>query len=181
MMQPGFIFSLMVLAITTAGARGAGPERMPLAGRAAVKARSPDLLASFEAARETNLTAEALVRFAPAWEQAGRELVAKLPKLAMVRRRSHGLRGTNGTMFAQRTDRGSSILVWDPARPAGGMELAGKDHNPPVRIFPDRSDPVYQALWQALEKGKAALLARPRMDMPGAVAIPQERNFGKVY
>ncbi len=117
MMQPGFIFSLMVLAITTAGARGAGPERMPLAGRAAMKARSPDLLASFEAARETNLTAEALVRFAPAWEQAGRELVAKLPKLAMVRRRSHGLRGTNGTMFAQRTDRGSSILVWDPARP----------------------------------------------------------------
>lgn len=75
----------------------------------------------------------------------------------------------------------SRLLNAHLARPAGGMELAGKDHNPPVRIFPDRSDPVYHALWQALEKGKAALLVRPRMDMPGAVPIPQERNFGKVY
>jgi hypothetical protein len=116
MMQPGFIFSLIVLAVATVGARGAGPERSPLAVRAAMKAQSPDLLASFEAARETDLTVEALARLEPAWEQAGREQVAKLPKLAMVRRRSHGLRGTNGTMFAQRTDRGSAILVWDPAR-----------------------------------------------------------------
>ena len=75
----------------------------------------------------------------------------------------------------------SRLLNAHLTRPAGGLELAGKEHAPPARIFPDRNDPVYQALWQALEKGKAALLARPRMDMPGAVPIPQERNFGKVY
>jgi len=31
------------------------------------------------------------------------------------------------------------------------------------------------------ENGGAALRARPRMDMPGAVAIPQVRDFGRVF
>jgi hypothetical protein len=75
----------------------------------------------------------------------------------------------------------SRLLNAHLARQAGGLELAGKKNDQTARIFPDRKDPVYQALWQAIEKGKAALLARPRMDMPGAVAIPQERNFGKVF
>ena len=55
--------------------------------------------------------------FATVWEQAGRAEVATLPPLAFVRRRAYGLRGTNATMFAHRTDRGSDVLVWDPQRP----------------------------------------------------------------
>ena len=48
-------------------------------------------------------------------------------------------------------------------------------------IFRDRDDPRYQALLAAIEQGKAALLAKPRMDMAGAVPIPQQRDFGRTY
>lgn len=37
------------------------------------------------------------------------------------------------------------------------------------------------ALREAIEQGRQALLARPRMDMPGAVAMPQQRDFGRTF
>ncbi len=112
-----WFFSLAILAAAVRGGQPAPAVPMTAADRSALQAQDPDLLASFEAARERDQTAEARARFKPGWQQAGREQLAKLPKLAFVKRRSHGLRGTNGTMFSQRTDRGSAILVWDPARP----------------------------------------------------------------
>jgi len=46
------------------------------------------------------------------------ELRARLPNVAFVRRPGgYGLRGTNATMFARRTGKGSSIEVFDPQHP----------------------------------------------------------------
>jgi len=47
--------------------------------------------------------------------------------------------------------------------------------------FKSTKDSDYQAILEVLKEAKAALLAYPRIDMPGAKAIPQQRNFGKVY
>jgi hypothetical protein len=40
--------------------------------------------------------------------------IKKTGKVAFVRRRSYGMRGTNATMFSRRTDRGSAICIYDP-------------------------------------------------------------------
>ncbi|MEI8235374.1 MAG: hypothetical protein WCH57_11920 [Verrucomicrobiota bacterium] len=48
-------------------------------------------------------------------------------------------------------------------------------------LFKTQADPNYQTILHAIEEGKRLLDATPRMDMPGAVPIPQERNFGKVF
>jgi hypothetical protein len=138
-------------------ARGGGTGEIA-AAHAAVKARYPDLLASWEGLSGLSLTnpaagtappgrtavrqllaamdaaeAEPFARrlaaipagdeaasvrlFADAYDRLGARSTEQLPRLAFIRRRSHGLRGTNGTMFSQRTDKGSAILVYDPARP----------------------------------------------------------------
>jgi len=39
----------------------------------------------------------------------------------------------------------------------------------------------YRAILEALQAGKRALDAKPRMDMPGAGAIPRQRDFGRTY
>ena len=64
---------------------------------------------------------------------------------------------------------------------AGGLGLteAGRNQNPP--LFEDRRDPVYLAMLKAIREGKRALDAKPRMDMPGAIAIAKQRKFGKLY
>jgi hypothetical protein len=48
-------------------------------------------------------------------------------------------------------------------------------------VFPSRADPDYQRLLKAIQQGAEALRTRPRMDMPGAKAIPQTRDFGRVF
>ena len=48
-------------------------------------------------------------------------------------------------------------------------------------LFADKSDPAYRAVLAAIEEGRAELLARPRMDMPGAVPVPQVRDFGRTF
>jgi hypothetical protein len=75
----------------------------------------------------------------------------------------------------------SRVLNAHLAREAGGLGFTTPDNGHPSPVFRDTNDPVYQALLQALEKGKAALQTRPRMDMPGGQVIPQERDFGKVF
>jgi len=56
-----------------------------------------------------------LTCFSPAAELptavAGKPLARDCPRIAFIRRKSCGLRGTNGTMFSQRTDVGSAILT----------------------------------------------------------------------
>ena len=42
-------------------------------------------------------------------------------------------------------------------------------------------DPLYREMLKALTEAKTALEKRPRMDMPGGVAVPQDRKFGKVF
>ena len=44
-----------------------------------------------------------------------------------------------------------------------------------------KTDPNYVAMLAAIEAGRKALLAKPRVDMPGAKPIAQQRDFGKTY
>ncbi|MBL7219772.1 MAG: DUF1080 domain-containing protein [Phycisphaerae bacterium] len=47
--------------------------------------------------------------------------------------------------------------------------------------FKSTRDPDYQAILEVLKEANTTLLAHPRIDMPGAKAIPQKRDFGRVY
>ena len=69
----------------------------------------------------------------------------------------------------------SPLLLKHLARSAGGR--APDDR----AMFADKSDPAYRAVLAAIEEGRAELLARPRMDMPGAVPVPQVRDFGRTF
>jgi hypothetical protein len=61
------------------------------------------------------------------------------------------------------------------AKSAGGI---AEDN---TAAFNAEDDPNYLALLTAIKAGKADLEGCPRIDMPGAVPIPQDRNFGKVF
>ncbi|MBM4030670.1 MAG: DUF1080 domain-containing protein [Planctomycetes bacterium] len=69
----------------------------------------------------------------------------------------------------------SRVLTRNLAKTAGGLAPDA------AAIFTSKDDPSYQAILKAIEAGKAALLAKPRMDMPGAVPIPQQRDFGRTF
>jgi mono/diheme cytochrome c family protein len=98
----------------------------------------------------------------------------------VARRARHGLYPHNRWLNLTRPEF-SRALNAHLSREAGGLGLTAPDEGRQPPLFRDTNDPVYQALLHAIEKGKDALDARPRMDMPGGVAIPQERNFGKVF
>ncbi len=69
----------------------------------------------------------------------------------------------------------SRILLDNLAPSAGGRaDDAGAE-------FASPEDPHYQAMLEAIEQGRDALLARPRMDMPDAIAVPQDRDFGRTF
>ena len=67
----------------------------------------------------------------------------------------------------------SHILTMNLARSAGGNADDKK------AIFKSKTEPLFVDILNALKEGKAALEATPRMDMPGAKPLPQERNFGR--
>jgi hypothetical protein len=69
----------------------------------------------------------------------------------------------------------SRVLTRHLAKSAGGLADDAQ------AAFKTKADPRYQKMLQALEQGKAALLAKPRMDMPGATPIPQPRDFGRTF
>lgn len=69
----------------------------------------------------------------------------------------------------------SRVLTRNLATSAGGLADDAK------AIFKYKDDARYQAILKAIEGGKAALLAKPRMDMPGAVPVPQQRDFGRTF
>jgi len=75
----------------------------------------------------------------------------------------------------------SRVLNAHLSKKAGGMEVttAKKGKTPPV--FQDTNDPIYRAMLATIQAGKRVLDARPRMDMAGGVAVPQQRDFGKLY
>jgi hypothetical protein len=96
---------------------------------------------------------------------------SQLAPIAFLDRAPHGHHHTNATMFALGVIPGSAICVWNPKRP----------EVPARRIFQTKDGYIYQAMLRAIHKGKAALDARPRMNMPGGKAIPQKRDFGKTF
>ncbi|HUT26083.1 MAG TPA: hypothetical protein VM492_17250, partial [Sumerlaeia bacterium] len=64
---------------------------------------------------------------------------------------------------------------------AGGIGLRGEKDGKKSPVFEDMNDAIYKTLLRAARAGKQALDAKPRMDMPGGVAVAQQRNFGKLY
>ena len=69
----------------------------------------------------------------------------------------------------------SRVLLEHLAKSAGGRADDAE------AAFKTKDDPRYQAILSAIGQGKAALLAKPRVDMPGAVPIAQQRDFGRTY
>jgi hypothetical protein len=69
----------------------------------------------------------------------------------------------------------NSFLLAPLAKQAGGTERCGR------AVFADRNDPDYLAVLRTFDAPLAQLRARPRMDMPGAVAAAVDRScLGKV-
>ncbi len=60
-------------------------------------------------------------------------------------------------------------------------QSAGGTANDWWAAFSSKQDSDYQALLNAIQEGADLLEAMPRMDMEGGVAIPQERDFDKVW
>ncbi len=69
----------------------------------------------------------------------------------------------------------SGVLVKHLAQSAGGRAT---EENAP---FKTTDNPHYQQLLTAIHQGQQALLAKPRVDMPDAVTIPQQRDFGRTF
>jgi hypothetical protein len=67
----------------------------------------------------------------------------------------------------------SRVLVDHLPKSAGGRGMA------PAFFGPD--DPDYRALLAAIRQGHEALIANPRMDMPGARPLPYPTDFGKLH
>ncbi|HEY3325256.1 MAG TPA: hypothetical protein VGP72_32690 [Planctomycetota bacterium] len=102
-----------------------------------------------------------------------------------------GCQGCHGEMTAASGRAGTRVNLTRPefsrmlnahlSKAAGGMELSGQKQDRTAPVWKDSSDPTYKTMLECIQEGKAALDARPRMDMPGGKAVPQERNFGKVF
>jgi len=69
----------------------------------------------------------------------------------------------------------SRLLIANLAKTAGGSAPDG------TAVFKSQKDEDFRAMLAAIEEGKRLLYEKPRMDMPGAIPIPQERNFGRVF
>jgi hypothetical protein len=69
----------------------------------------------------------------------------------------------------------SRLLLDNLARSAGGR---ADDRR---AAFPSTAAAHYREALRAIEAGKAALWARPRIDMPGAQPVAQDRDFGRTF
>ena len=69
----------------------------------------------------------------------------------------------------------SRILIRNLAKSAGGTADDKKAR------FKSKNDPGYRELLGVLTEAGKALLATPRIDMPGARPLPQERDFGRTF
>ena len=88
-------------------------------------------------------------------------------------------------MNPKTTQTDSVILVSPAVEPRAveppGPRSAGGWAEDSRAAFRSQDDPNYQAALAAIRWGKQALESQPRMDMPGAVAVPQERDFGRTF
>ena len=48
-------------------------------------------------------------------------------------------------------------------------------------MFADTHDPLCRPMLELIDEGKALPDKHPRMDMPGELAIPRKRDFGRTY
>ncbi len=64
------------------------------------------------------------------------------------------------------------------AATAGGLELSGDDPSNRPPVWTDTEDPVYRALLDTIRIGHHALLANPRIDMPGATPRAGHNDWG---
>jgi hypothetical protein len=69
----------------------------------------------------------------------------------------------------------SRILTASLSKSAGGMADNAK------AVFKNKSDPNYLAILKAIQSGKKALDANPRVDMPGAKPVGYPTDFGGLY
>ena len=70
---------------------------------------------------------------------------------------------------------------WTPQFAALLAKSAGGAADDARARFKSTRDGDYQAVLKVFNEAKAALLAQPRIDMPGGKPIPQQRDFGRVY
>jgi mono/diheme cytochrome c family protein len=75
----------------------------------------------------------------------------------------------------------SRVLNSHLSADAGGMGIVKEETGKQSPVFESTDDEMYQAMLVAIQEGKKALDAKPRVDMPGARPIAQQRNFGKLY
>jgi len=69
----------------------------------------------------------------------------------------------------------SALLTTNLARSAGGQA------DDKTAMFRTKSDPRYVAVLKFIQAGKAALDAKPRVDMPGAKPVPYPTDYGGLY
>ena len=75
----------------------------------------------------------------------------------------------------------SRLLNAHLCKSAGGLGIGGKRSGEDAPVLWEENEARYQSLLQFIRAGRDALLARPRMDMPGGMLVPQDRDFGKVF
>ncbi len=81
----------------------------------------------------------------------------------------------NHAMINMTHPENSRLLSHNLPPQAGGLA------RPNRAMFKSKRDPDYQKLLKALQQGARHLRELPRMDMPNAVAVPQERDFGRTW
>ena len=75
----------------------------------------------------------------------------------------------------------SRTLTAPLAKAAGGLGLCHPKDKATPPVFATTADPDYAAMLDAIRGGRAAMLAAPRVDMPGAEPRPYTREFGRVF
>jgi hypothetical protein len=76
----------------------------------------------------------------------------------------------------------SRLLNAHLAKEAGGYGLVGKrKEHPDFSPWKSKKELVYLEMLSAIMDGKRTLEKMPREDMPGAIIIPQERDFGRTF
>ncbi len=88
--------------------------------------------------------------------------------------KEHGQKLTSASINFTRPEL-SRIIMRNLAQSAGGWAQDEK------AIFKETTHPEYAKLLSALRLAAKSVEKYPRIDMPGAKAIPQQRDFGKIY
>ena len=92
-----------------------------------------------------------------------------------------GSSGTHHTWINLTHPEWSRVLTATLSKDAGGLQLCKPKNRRQPALFKNKSDPTYQAMLKAIEAGRKALYANPRVDMPGAKPKPYPQDFGKLY